>query len=198
MALPRFHRLETQRQTEILTVAREHIARDGPAAVSYNKLIAAAGISKTSAYLYFDGKEDLVAEVVKDSVARVLEALGQWQDRGQSEGFWKQLSEGSHRLRQFLLEHPQDLAILQLLYNQPELQARAGIEGQAEQWFDSLLQNGRALKIVREDIDRDLLRSATISLFRTIDAWALEQLMGGKQVDMSGGLRLIKSLWSKA
>ncbi|WP_128643244.1 TetR/AcrR family transcriptional regulator [Streptomyces sp. SS] len=78
MPLLRFDRLPAERQESILTVARRHFADHGTEAASYNKIIEAAGFSKTAAYHYFDGWEDLLAAVLDGVLGRLLGALGPW------------------------------------------------------------------------------------------------------------------------
>lgn len=173
MPLPRFHRLPAARQAEILQVARTHFARDGTEAASYNKIITAVGISKTAAYQYFDGKDDLLSSVLADLGRRLLECLGPWTETATAAEFWRQLTASSQRLRGHLAEHPDDVALLDAAT------ARAAEAG-AEEWLTAAVANGRALGVIRADIDPELLVMATAAVFRAADAWVLDALRAGR------------------
>lgn len=180
--------------------ARHHLAEGGGAqGASYNKIIADCGISKTSAYLYFDGKDDLVAEVVRGSIHRVLEALGPWRAAKTPATFWKHLRRSANNLRDFVAASPEDLAVLQATYSRHSPPLAKDDAAHALGWFDDLLDNGVELGVIRRDVDRALLRLATISLFRTIDTWALEAMGSGDEtkIDLKAGFRLLASLWTE-
>ena len=70
-------------------------------------------------------------------------------------------------------------------------------EKEALEWFDDLLDNGVSLGVIRQDVERGLLRLATMSLFRAIDAWALGAMTDGDQLDLEPGFRLLASLWTE-
>ena len=195
MALPRFYRLEASRQQHILAVAKQHIARDGVEGSSYNKIIADCGISKTTAYQYFDGKDDLVAEAFKDTFNRMLDVLGPWEQTSTTTEFWTALRQGANRLQGFLFAHAQEATLLQMAYSSQKVLVSA--DGSI-QWFNDLLDNGIQLGVVRSDIDRSLLTNATISVFRVIDAWVLDAYSNKEQRDLEQGFKLLRSLWSQS
>ncbi|MEV4393489.1 TetR/AcrR family transcriptional regulator [Nonomuraea sp. NPDC049607] len=185
MPLPRFYRLPADRRESILQVAREHFARDGADRASYNKIIAELGISKTSAYQYFDGKEDLFAGVIEDVHARISQALGDWPDAGSAEQFWERLQAASGRLTAHGLAHPDDLALLD-----------ASTAQDPAPWLAPVLDNGRALGVIRSDVDRELMLVATAAVLRAADVWAAARLRQGSAVpDVIWSL--VRGMWSK-
>lgn len=188
MPSPRFSRLSPERRARILGVARQHLAR-GAGSSSYNRIIADAGISKTTAYLYFDGKDDLVAEVWRDLAARLSEVIGPWRPVSSPAAFWAQLGETSDALHRHLMDHPDDLALLGQGAGDAE-----HAEGQA--WFTAMLDDGTANGVIRDDIDRPLLLAATRAVFRVADAYVLAGLLGGQPVDPDSAWQLLRGLWS--
>jgi len=188
MPSPRFSRLPAERRSKILAVAREHLARDGIEAASYNRIIANAEISKTTAYMYFDGKRDLVAEVMRDVYARLGDVMGPWRAAGAPDLFWEQLAATSAALRHHLLAHPDDLALLAQL-------EVAGVS-ELDAWFGQMLDDGIALGVIRTDVDRPLLLAATVALFRAIDEWELAALSRGESIDPAPAWRLLRGLWA--
>ncbi|MFF3013342.1 TetR/AcrR family transcriptional regulator [Streptomyces sp. NPDC057939] len=192
MPLPRFHRLPAERQEHILAVARGHFAEHGPEAASYNRIIEATGVSKTAAYQYFDGREDLLAAVLDGVRERLLDALGPWVPAEDPEGFWAGLAAGSRALVSHLHANADDLALAGAVV------ARTP-DGEWPRWFDAVVGDGQRLGVVRTDIDRDLLVSATAAVFQAVDAWALAALRSGAP-DTGDGERqlrgLLRGLWS--
>lgn len=187
MPSPRYGRLTPQRREQILEVARRHFAA-GAEAASYNQIIADAGISKTTAYLYFDGKADLVAEVWRDLLTRLTEVMGPWRPAGSSRGFWRRLGTTSDRLRRHLVEHPDDLALLGQAVVVPEAAT-------LDRWFAELVDDGVGLGIIRTAVPRPLLVAATIVVFRVADEHVLAAMLRGETGDVEPGLRLLRALW---
>ena len=106
MPLPRFTRLPSDEQKRIVDAARAVFAADGVDHATYSEVIRGAGISKSSAYNYFDGRDDLL-DIVLDEVADRLRAvLGDWDRVSDSEAFWGALSEATTRMEQHAASHP--------------------------------------------------------------------------------------------
>ncbi|MFF5210023.1 TetR/AcrR family transcriptional regulator [Streptosporangium sp. NPDC000396] len=165
MPLPRFDRLPADTRAAILAVARAHFARDGKDAASFNQIIAEAGISKTSAYHYFDGKDDLFGAVVADAAGRVLTALGPWTDVATEDELWEQVRAGTTRLVTHLRDHPDDRA---MLAGQP----RPG--GDGDSWIHRLVANGLRINLIDPYPNAELVTVATIGVFDALDTWALD------------------------
>ncbi|WP_228782914.1 TetR/AcrR family transcriptional regulator [Nocardia abscessus] len=184
MPLPRFHRLPPERQRAIVDAAKAEFAHHGPEGASYNTIIANAGISKSSAYQYFDGKEDILALVLSDVSDRLLEQLGEWVAAGTSDAFWTRLRENSAALVRFLRDNPLDLALADA--------AIARMPAEDEQsWLGAVIANGIELGIVRTDVDSGLLTAASAAVLRAGDHWALTS--GGDPDQIFG---LLAGLWA--
>ncbi|MFF2020480.1 TetR/AcrR family transcriptional regulator [Streptomyces sp. NPDC058171] len=188
--LPRFHRLPPEQRAAILAVARQHFAEHGPQNASYNRIIEAAGISKTAAYHYFDGREDLLTAVLDDVLARLLGALGAWTPAADTPAFWTRLEVDADTLSRHLVEHPDDLALA------PAAVAQDG--GTAwRDWFGALVTDGQRLSVIRTDVDRDLLVTMTIAAFSAADEWTLTGLAAGREPDREQVWTLLRGLWGR-
>jgi len=175
----------------VLAIARERFAADGLDRASYNRIIAAAGISKTSAYQYFDGRADLLDAVVSDVTERASLALGPWQRAADSAAFWSQLNDGASRLFGHLTLHPDDRVLLG---------DRSAVLDAVGSWFDAIVANAIELGLIRSNLDPDLLLAATGKLFEAIDGWALQQLgeaasAPAHDVDLSDAWRMLATVW---
>lgn len=187
MPSPRYGRLPAARRAQILEVAQRHLVH-GADAASYNQIIADAGISKTTAYLYFDGKADLVAEVGRDLMTRLGAVLGPWTAAGSARGFWRQLGDQSEALRRHLVANPDDLALLG--------QSLAfAADSSLDAWVAAMVDDGVALGVIRDDLPRPLLLAATIAVLRVVDEHAITAMMRGEPFELESGWQLLRGLW---
>ncbi|MDI6099990.1 TetR/AcrR family transcriptional regulator [Actinoplanes sp. NEAU-A12] len=184
MPLPRFDRLAPEARAAILAVAREHFARDGRDGASFNRIIADAGISKTSAYHYFDGKEDLFGAVAGDVAARTVAVLGAWPEAATADELWKRLTEGSARLRAHLRNHPGDRAVLAAA-DRP-----AGAE---DPWITAMVANGVRIGLIDPAPGIAFVTAATAAVIGVADGLALDR----PGDDVTPALRLLlERLWN--
>ncbi|KAF0647648.1 MULTISPECIES: TetR/AcrR family transcriptional regulator [Streptomyces] len=172
MPLPRFHRLPAERRGLILEVARRFFAEHGAEGASYNRIIEAAGVSKTAAYHYFDGRDDLLATVLDGVLDRLLDALGPWHPARDGADFRARFAASSAVLAAHLRDHPDDLALADAAIGRAH-------GGAWLDWFDALVADGQRLGVIRTDVDRGLLVSATAAVIRAADTWALARMTTG-------------------
>lgn len=166
MPLPRFQRLPAAAQAAFLDVAREHFARDGRDAASLNRIVEDAGISKSSAYHYFDGKDDLFVAVATDTLLRIAAALGPWPGADSEEELWERFHDASARLAEFLLDQPEHRALLE----------RIDAQAEPSPWLRAFFANAVALGLVDTAPNAQLLEGATLALLQATDRWALPRL----------------------
>ncbi|MFB8076676.1 TetR/AcrR family transcriptional regulator [Streptomyces sp. NPDC056013] len=169
MPLPRFDRLPAERREHILGTARRHFAEHGAEGASYNKIIEAAGVSKTAAYHYFDGREDLLNAVLDGVLARLLGALGPWAPARHEADFRSRFAGGSAALATHLRDHPEDLALADAAIGRTHT-------GPWLAWFEALVTDGQRLGMIRTDVDHGFLVSATAAVIRAADTWALARM----------------------
>ena len=197
MSLPRFDRLPAVQRAQILGVARREFASDGFEVVSYNQLILKTGISKTSAYQYFDGKNDLFLTVLDDVARRVVRELGAWEPSPDSDSFWSQFVAGSNRLVTHLVANPDDLALMDAALSRAP-------GGEADAWLQSLLADGARLGVIDSPLAPALLASVTAAVFDALDRWAVERLKAScatghlsdsSTIDAPGAVGALARIW---
>ncbi|ACL62920.1 TetR/AcrR family transcriptional regulator [Methylobacterium nodulans] len=187
MPLPRFERLPIETRTAFLAVARSHFARDGRDGASLNKIIGDSGFSKTSAYNYFDGKDDLFEAVVADSFRRVSEVLGEWPVARDEAALWRNFHAANDRLNRFLLANPDDRSLL----------AGAGSRSEPPKWLHAFFTNAVELGLVDVSPGRELLESATLAVLRSFDEWALGRLPAEADAGATARVKeLLRRLWA--
>lgn len=188
MPLPRFTRLPGEEQRRILDVALQAFAAEGVQTASYNQIIAAAGISRSSAYNYFDGRDDLLRAVLDDVAERVYAALGEWPGADDVEAFWARFFEAADRLSKHVADNPSDLALLDMAFIG---RARGGYVD----WVSAFVETGVRLGLVTIPIERELVVDATLSMLSTLDGWATERLRVGEIPDPEVFRTVLTHLW---
>jgi len=196
MPLPRFSRLPAKQRRTILDVARRQFAAYGANTASYNKIIDAAGISKTTAYQYFDGRDDLLGAVLADLRDRIAGLLGDWSPAPSEHAFWQQLREGGAQLHRHLAGDPDDLALVDAAADR----ASSDRANPGALWLERMIANGKDLGIIRDDTEPNLLRASTAAVLQTVDRWAINRLRTDPETspaELEQGYRLLASLWSE-
>ncbi|HEY3383003.1 MAG TPA: TetR/AcrR family transcriptional regulator [Vicinamibacterales bacterium] len=177
MPRPRFSKLPSDRQLEILERAAEEFAAHGYSHASLNHIITALGLNKGVFYYYFDSKADLFAAVI-EMIWETTVALGDVNVAALDEQtFWPAVRRLLQRSHAQFGEKPWLAGVARLLL-QPE--RGTGIDPAiAEQiarghtWARTLLARGQALGIVRTDLSLDLLLDVVTTADQAADRWLL-------------------------
>ena len=181
MPRPRFAALEPARRAAILGAAAEELARHGLEGASYNRIIERSGVSKGAMYYYFDGKDDLCLTALRQAVERAVAEIGPPAGADDAHAFWDALAELYERVMRFVAEEPALAGLLKALLVSPSIHIGAAIAEYTEQarsWLARLLEDGRALGAVRDDLPSDLLTRLLISMGDCTDRWLLERWDG--------------------
>ena len=175
MPLPRFEKLDQPRKDSILAAAVEEFAEHGFAGASYNRIIAGAGISKGAMYYYFADKDDLYSTAMRSALSRWMQVLGFPFDADDAASFWAACETMYARSLRFMLEDPRNAALCFGIVN-----AKARLEGHPVllelnermlELTNVLVERGRAVGAVREDLPRELLVHSALSLMEAGDRW---------------------------
>ena len=187
MPLPRFSRLPADEQRRILDAARAAFAAIGPDRATYADVIASTGISKSSAYNYFDGRDDLVDAVLDDVADRLRSAL--------EPGIRSRMLRASGPSSPL---SPRDWSNIWQLnpttwFHRSHLPTTGS--GGFRDWIAAVIDNGIEIGVITVDCDRDLLVTATGALLRGIDAWWLDRTKSGSTPDPHQAWLLLGNLW---
>ena len=94
-------RYRAQVRTEIKQHAWEQIATAGASALSLNAIAKQMGMSGPALYRYFDGRDELITELVRDTYRSLADTLRAASRAGAD------VTSLAHALRAWALEHPQ-------------------------------------------------------------------------------------------
>jgi len=181
MPRPRFAALEPDRRQAILAAATDEIAERGLEGASYNRIIARSGMSKGAMYYYFDSKEDLCRTAVQDAVEQFASEMGSLPGFDDALGFWQVLEDVYLRAIRLVLERPDLAALLRALFARPSPtvdDAIAAYMGQALDLVRDLLERGRAVGAVRDDVPAELLARVIMAMGEASDRWLMERWHG--------------------
>jgi AcrR family transcriptional regulator len=105
-------RRRQQVETEILRVAREHVATDGAAALSLRAVARDLGMVSSGIYRYVESRDDLLTRLIVDAYSSLADAVLSAHDAVPSEdldGRWRTVGT---TLRTWALAHPHDYALI--------------------------------------------------------------------------------------
>lgn len=173
--MKRFQNVSPEKRAAILDAGAAEIAEHGLGGASINRVIAAAGMSKSSFYHYFEGKDDLYGAVTQRALDELLSAVVPGAAPTTPAQYWDMwLAIYVAFLRRQLAD-----PVLAAL-NWSAIQARADgtahpalevLAGQMRQWLTALVAQGQALGAVRSDLPQDLLLDATFGMLEGGDRW---------------------------
>ncbi|MGO4717116.1 TetR/AcrR family transcriptional regulator [Bradyrhizobium sp. 2TAF24] len=186
MPLPRFDRLPAATRAAFLAVARAHFASEGRDGASINKIIEDTGFSKTSAYNYFDGKDDLFETVLTDTFRRISDVLGEWRVTDNEAALWANFHSANERVNRFLLDNPNDRLLLQYDTTPAE---PAG-------WLHAFFSNAVEIGLVDITPGADLLERATLAVLRSFDDWTLDRFPEAASAQATVE-QLLRRLWTR-
>lgn len=201
MARPRFHRLSVAHQEAILDAARQEFTAHGYRRASLNRIIEVAGISKGSMYYYFDGKEDLYAEVIREQLQALFERTGHLPVPTATEpvAFWATVENHYLRLMRTLAESPEPAALLRAWLSDPDGPVSRSRQDDAERallpWMTQALAVGQRIGAVRTDVPSDLLLAVVMAVGQAMDTW---MITAKPDVDLERSVPLAMSLLRRA
>ena len=172
MPLPRFEKLPVAKRRAILDAASQEFAEHGFDGASFNRIIAAAGISKGAMYYYFADKGDAYGAVLDDVMDRVEALMHEVETPNDADGFWAMLADGSDRLTAEFFDDPRTAALMRSLYARgPGDATYLRLMERSRRWVRHLLVIGQERHAVRGDVPLDLLVETVTAMMAAMDMW---------------------------
>lgn len=202
MSRPRFRRMKPEQQNAILDAALQEFATHGFAAASLNRIIESTGTSKGTMYYYFDGKEDLYADVIRRQVESMLEHGGPLRvsDAADPDAFWDAIEEYYLRLMRLLAETPETGALLRDWLSGAPSPGLRDAESRAEQdmlpWLIEIVTTGQRIGAVRADLPTELLIAVAMGMGQAMDAWLIVQ--PPERFDLAGSVHSLIDMMRRA
>jgi AcrR family transcriptional regulator len=175
MPRPRFERLSVEKRTAILEAAAKEFAAHGYENASLNRILEEADISKGAAYYYFDDKADLYTTTLLHYLRELLADLSFDVSRFTAEGFWSEVAAIYRHQFTHYYERPWVFGIakaggpvsMDTLAEGP----LAGLWESAQGLLLQLVERGRELGVMRDDLPDDLLEALLVAVDVAHDRW---------------------------
>lgn len=175
MPRPRFSKLSEEKRERILEAAAREFSLHGYDAASLNRILDEAGISKGAAYYYFDDKADLYTTTILHYSQELLAGLPVDLEQFTSANFWEKLADVYRHQFTAYAQRPWVFGVAKA---DGTLSVENLTEGPlADVWEEAqfllvqLLQHGRELGVIRNDLPDELLLSLVIAVDEAHDRW---------------------------
>jgi AcrR family transcriptional regulator len=177
MPRPRFNKLPEVKRERILEAAAKKFVAHGYEGASMNQILAEAGISKGAAYYYFDDKADLYATAVQHYSENLLTGSSFDPSQLTAESYWDAIAA---IYRHQFTSYAQRPWVFGLAKAGGALSAEMMTQGPLADLFEQaqfvlvqILQRGRELGLVRDDLSEELLLSLVIATDDAHDRWLI-------------------------
>jgi AcrR family transcriptional regulator len=175
MPRPRWDKLDSATRDRILDVAAAEFLNHGYNEASFNHIIQEAGLSKGTAYYYFDDKLDLFTTVMRRSVREMLAAVGDLGPCHSVETYWIEVRNLLERGGRFKTARP-DLVSLSLVVLRAMASGVEGVSidlllGEFFSLYESFIRKGQELGAVRRDLPAAALVSLMFGASQGLDLW---------------------------
>jgi AcrR family transcriptional regulator len=176
VALARFSALPAERRDQILLAAAAGFAERGFHRTSYNQLLKAMGLGKSSAYYYFADKADLFDTVVERAYDAYFESVADIPAPQTRSEFWSYVEQLNLRGMQFMLEDPLSARLQQAVVQSTEGRPpTSALETSLMQRYRELVRIGRALGAIRDDLPAELVAALALAMSLGLDDWFMRQ-----------------------
>jgi AcrR family transcriptional regulator len=159
MIADRATRIDPVLRRRLFAAAKEAFVQYGFERASLNRILAAAGMGKSSFFYYFVDKEDLFGSVLQDAVARVAQAAGPIDLPSSTARFWPDAAAIVSRWGAAADAEPGFLELMRAF--QPlRRTASSGllrVMEEARKVYRELLERGVALGELRRDLHTDTM-----------------------------------------
>ncbi len=180
------HTMPAERRKRLFAIARQEFARHGFSRASLNRILAEAGMSKSSFYHFFDDKSALFLACLEDVLGEMIEVVTSLRPETlTAETFWTEARTITERIAAMLLHHP-DLADTGRMFyrsladsascpfiGDEAANPAARIMQAVREWLATMIRRGQALGVVRTDLDASLLTELVLATGMAVDNWAL-------------------------
>lgn len=199
MSRERLNNLPPEKLEKLFESAALEFATHGYERASLNRIIADAGMGKSSLYYYFNDKADLFSTLVERALAHFIRDIGGFDYTVlTAETYWPALGAIMHKSVTFMEKNTWYVRLGRLFYNlRPHdkgARATGGLYKAAHGWLEQLLRHGQGLGVVRTDLPDALLVQAAFALAEVCDRYFMETFetrdaegrhaLVGQQIDM--------------
>jgi len=175
MPRPRFYRMPAERRDRLLHQAAREFGEHGFDGASLNHILESAGVSKGSAYYYFDDKADLFAAVVAHYWEHAIANVDLDPARLDARTFWDRLEAMARTAFQRSVETPWMSGVARAVWTLPprtrEVGPLAEVFERSRAFMQGVLARGQELGVVDTTLPLGLLMALLLAVDEAADRW---------------------------
>ncbi len=201
MPRPRFEKLSAEKREQILETAAKAFAAHGYDGASLNQILADADISKGAAYYYFDNKADLYMTTLTHYAEELINGLDLDFSDVTAVTFWPSLQ---RMYEQQFIQYAERPWVFGVAKSGGPVDLEALMQGElGDYWQDvegvleSILRQGIALGVVRDDLPEALLFRLVLALDEAHDRWLVKQMPDMTQAELQAAAAQMVGLLQK-
>jgi len=180
MPRTRFYRMPAERRDRLLHQAAREFGEHGYDGASLNHILESAGVSKGSAYYYFDDKADLFAAVVAHYWEHAIADSDLDLAALTAGNFWDRLEGLALSTFRRSLDTPWMSGVARAVWSLPpharEIGPLAAVFERTRAYLEGVLARGRALGVVDASLPLDLLMTVLMGVDEAADRWMAAHL----------------------
>ena len=170
--------MDPDKRARLFHEAAAEFARHGLRKASLNRIIARAGLSKSSFYHFFANKDDLFRQTLEGALAPLLQVQQGFEPSALSAAdYWPALRGMGREMTRVANRSPDLVPVGQMFYRcleTPEERALTEeILSGVTAWLARLIRRGQQLGQVRADLPESLLIDVALGASMAMDRWML-------------------------
>ena len=170
-------KMKPERRNALFAAATQEFTEYGFEQASLNRIIGEVGMSKSSFYHYFANKTELFQQIFQQTLAPVAKIVERFEPESLTKDtFWPAINASTLGSSEFLLEHPELFNIGRMFHR--NLHEPNGICADMMKMpmdlITRLIERGKEIGTIRDDLPTSLLLSSAIGLGMAIDRWAID------------------------
>lgn len=105
-------RVRTELTNEILTVAKHHLATQGPTGVALRAIARDVGMVSSAIYRYFPSRDDLLTALIVDAYEDLADAIESGERKPRRSDLRARWFGAGRALRQWAIDHPHEFSLI--------------------------------------------------------------------------------------
>ncbi|MCF6272319.1 MAG: TetR/AcrR family transcriptional regulator [Rhodobacteraceae bacterium] len=182
-------KMKPERRAALFAAATREFTEHGFEQASLNRIIAGIGMSKSSFYHYFANKTELFEQILQQALAPFAKLVQGFEPKSLSrENFWPAILKAAQGSSALLAQHPEIFAVGRMFHrNLPEPNGIcAGMMDVPMALVTRLLEHGKVIGSIRDDLPTSLLLESVLALLMAVDRWAIEHTETYSKAEFDG------------
>ena len=172
-------KMKPERREALFHAATREFTEHGFKQASLNRIIGNVAMSKSSFYHYFGNKTELFQQIMQQTMAPIAALTDTFTPETlTAQTFWPEILAASKGMNDLLSGNPEIFAVGRMFHR--NLTAPGALcQGMMEApiaMVNRLLEHGKVIGTIRDDLPTSLLRDSVMALGMAMDRWAVENM----------------------